>query len=887
MRAFFHMMVARIRAFFRPGGLDRDFDQELQAHLAMAEEAKVRQGLTAYESRRAARIELGGLPQLREASRRARGLPVLDAMWQDVRVAARSLLRSPLATGIAVVTLTVVVGSNVAVFALVDGVLLRPLPFAAPERLVLIWHNNLSRDLPFNTVSYPTFLDVREASQTLLQVAAIAQVIEGFTIVDGPDLRRIQGQSVSVGFFNVLGVPALIGQTLRAPDHQPGAERVVVLSHAFWQQRYASEPSAIGRSLLLENRPYTIVGVMPEGFDYPRGAVLWVPLERLHPELVDQWGVGWTVMLGRLAPGVTHDQAQAELDTLTMRLLRESVPAGISIPRYAATLVPFEDDYFGGARAGLVMLWSAVGLVWLIGIVNVAGLLLVRGFARQREVLVRIALGAGRLRAGRQMLVESGLLAVIGSGLGVGLAHVLVGTALALSPDEVPGLASVGIDRTAVGVALLLAAVTGFLCGAVPAAVLTRTSEVRLAQGDSRVARASGHGINRFLVVVEVALSLVLLVGAALMLQSFTRLSRVDLGFEPSQLLAVEVPLSEDRYPEMSQRRAFFALLIEQISARPDVESAASVLLRPLRGPEDYNWPVTIEGQSDEEAVENPAINLQAASVDYFRTIGTALLEGRALSATDRVGAPGVVLVSRQFAERFWPGQSALGRRVKFPLPDTEYRNAWLTVVGVVEPVRYRGLVDARLDLYMSIEQIPYPPLHVMVRTTGDPLALARPIREIVKSLDAAQAIDEVVVMDQVVSTWLGDARFRAYLLAAFALVALSLSALGLYAVMSYLVSLRRPEIGVRIALGATRSAILTRVLRHGIALVVVGAGVGTVGALATTRVLEGLLYEVSAGDATTLVASTLVLLLIGAVASLVPAVRATRVDPTETLRAE
>jgi putative ABC transport system permease protein len=470
------------------------------------------------------------------------------------------------------------------------------------------------------------------------------------------------------------------------------------------------------------------------------------------------------------------------------------------------------------------------------------------------------------------LLLESGVLSVLGGLLGVLLARALIAAALALSPPDIPGLDTVTIDLPVLGFTVGLVVLTALVCGTIPVvALLGAVGGHTMLRDEARGSSAASHRLHRGLLVAEVALALLLLVSAGLLLRSFDNLSHVDLGFDPEHLLTMEVPLGDERYPDIEQRRAFFRDLVDRVSVLPGVESAGSVLLRPLWGSVGLDWPVRLEDQTDADATENPAVNLQAVSADYFRTMRIGVLAGRGFSATDRVGTPGVVVVSQSLADRLWPGESPVGRRLKIPLPDTEYHREWLTIVGVVETAQYRELEGARLDLYMTMLQSPHTPRFLVARTSGDPLALVGPIRDVVRSIDPNQPVDDIATMAQIVSASLGNARLRTQLLAAFALVALLLALLGLYAVMSYLVSSRRQEIGIRVALGVQQQSILMLVVGQGLGLVLRGAALGLVGAFGVTRLLEGLLFEVTPTDPMTMAGVTIVLVVTGVMASLLP----------------
>ncbi|HSB62137.1 MAG TPA: ABC transporter permease, partial [Vicinamibacteria bacterium] len=736
---------------------------------------------------------------------------------------------------------------------------------------------------PFVEMSYPAFRDYRGQNRVFEDLAGMPSTNQGFLLTGRGEPAALEGRWVTGNFFTVLGVGPALGRTLVPRDDDPGAARVVVLSHALWRERFSSDAGIVGQALTLNDQSFTVVGVMPAGFGYPRGAQVWTPLVPAAGEIRENAGVWWMSGLGRLRPGITLQQAGAGMTALAERYNREQH----SEEGFAAVLTPVAEAVFGPTRPALLALFGAVTLVLLIACANVAGLLLVQVTERGSELAVRRALGASRASLLRGLACETLLVAAAGGATGLLLAHAGTPVLVALSPRDVPRLQDVAVDARAFGFALLASLLTAFLCALAPAGLLRRVSLEELLRGGGRGVAPGRRGLRAALVVGEVAVALVLLVGAGLLFRSFVALRQAPLGFEPRGVLSLSIALPQSRYPDAPRWRAFYEELLPRVQALPGVASAATVTLRPLWGTVGMDWPFTVEGQSAEEAGRNPLLNFEAVSPDYFATLGIAVTRGRAFTARDREGQPGVVVVSEALARRAWPGQDPLGKRLQLPLPGTPYHGAWLTVVGAVADARYREIQATRLDLYMSFLQANHRPKHLMVRTDGDPAALAPAIRAAVRGLDPDLPLAEVVTMSDVVSEALGGPRFAARVFSAFALVALLLAALGLYGLLAGSVSRRTREIGVRVALGAAPADVRRLVLGEGLALAAGGMVLGLAAALAGARLLRSLLFGVPPTDPATLAAVCLLLGAVAAAASLLPARRATMVDPAVTLRAE
>lgn len=791
------------------------------------------------------------------------------------------LVYQPGLSAVAIATLAFGIGGATAIFSVADAVILRPLPFVDAERLVVMWQANQKKNQPFIEISYPAFRQWREQARSFEDIAGMPSVNFGYTLMGRGEPTPLHGRAVSGGFFSLLGTPPILGRTPSTSDELPGAPRVVVLSHALWRDQFSSDASVVGQSVTLGDKLYTVVGVMPPGFAYPKDAALWTALPS-GDALASNDTVMWMIALGRLRLGVSLSTATAEMSGIARRYNWERSSLADSV-----VLTPMSDVIFGSSRPALFALLAAVFLVLLIACSNVAGLLLVSLSECRGELAVRQVLGASVAGLALSFLVESLVLAGFGGLFGLLLAHVLVPSLVALAPADVFRLADAAVDMRAFLFSVLASLLTALLCSLAPSLLLRRMSLETFLRSGARGVVSGRSPLRSFLVVSEVALALVLLVGAGLLFRSFLELRSVPLGFEPSGLLSVEVGASEKHYPDPPAWRAFHSELIQRVRTLPGVSSAASVTLRPLWGTVGMDWPFWIEGQSKEEASRNPLLNLEAVSPDYFRTMGIPVRRGRVFTDADATGQPGVVVVSESLARRYWPDSDPIGKRLMIPLPPTPYDFKWLSVGGVVSDARYRELQASRLDLYMSFLQADHRPHHMVVRFAGDPSVLASAIRAAVRSVDPDQPVTEVVLMSSVVSQALGGPRFAALLFSCFALVALLLAALGLYGLLSFSVSRRTREIGVRVAVGATPSSVHFLVLREGLLLAALGIAVGLFGAAVGARVLSGLLFAVRPIDPLTFLSVPVVLLSVAALACVLPASRATRVDAAVALRSD
>jgi putative ABC transport system permease protein len=783
-------------------------------------------------------------------------------------------------------------GGATAIFSVADAVLLRPLPFADPDRLFVVMQGDL-RNQSTTALSYPVYRHWRDHNSMFESLAGMAEVNGGWTLTGRGEPVEVIGRLVSGDFGSVTGARPLLGRFLAAEDDRIGAEPCVVLSYALWRERFSQDPSILGQTLVLDAKPHTVVGVMPPRFSYPHGAQLWVPLvPGVGAATVENGGLQWMTVLGRVKPGVSAETARAELTGLLAGYLQDVVDRfrlhDVLDPRaFVARIETVSDATFGRTRPVLLALLGAVLLVLLIASINVAGLLLMQTAERHSEMAIRMSLGASRRGLIRAIFTESLLLAVLGGGAGLLVARLGVPLLARLSPEDVPRLQDAAVDARVVVFALVILLATALLSGLASMLLVLRTPlETTLREGTGRVAGGRTR-LRSALVVSQVAAALALLVGAGLLGRTFLELRRAPLGFEPERLLAVGVYASEARHPDRPSWRAFYQEALRRVQALPGVDSAATVSVRPLSGPIGWDYPFTAEGQTDGEAQANPMANLQAVSADYFRTMGILVKKGRVFTDRDFEGRPGVVVVSEALARHAWPDEDAIGKRLKVPQLDTPYHQAWLTVIGVVGNVRYRELRASRLDLYMSQLQADHRSGSLLVRTRAEPMVAAPAVRNTVWSLDKDKAPPAVALMTGVVSEALAGPRFVASVFGAFALVALALSALGLYGLLAYATARRTREIGVRVAVGAGPRDVGRLVLKEGLQLAVTGIACGLAVSWAGTRLLRSLLYGVESTDVATFAAAVGLLLAVALLACGLPMRRALRVDPVEALRHE
>lgn len=818
-----------------------------------------------------------------------------DTLLQDLRYAFRSLRQRPGFAAVAVLTLALGIGANSAIFSVLYGVLLRPLPYLQPDALVMAhtrWEGN-----PRGPFSMAEYWDLREQHRSFDRLSAYSNGT--LTLTGAGEPERLRAGYMTADALPVLGVAPVLGRGFTAEEDLPGRPPAVLLSDGLWRRRFGADPEVVGRTLMLDDQPTTVVGIMAPGFQLPThyavdGMELWALLQ-LDPAVNrSDRGGHWLEVIARVRDGVTAEAASGELATLVRRW-RDQYPNEYTA-EFAGFAVPAARELVGDIRPVLLVLMGAVGLLLLIACANVAGLLLARAEARQKEIAVRAALGANPRRLVRQLLTESVVLALTGGVVGVLLASWLVSVLLAAAPPTLPRLDSIELDGWSLGFAAVLSLATGLLFGLAPA-LHAAAPNLFLTLTEGGRGGTAGHGRQRFrrgLVVAQIALALVLLVGAGLLIQSFVRLRAVDPGFVPEHLLTARLELSPVRYAGNDQIRAYYQELIRRLEAVPGVRAAGTVKALPMTELELGDWSFLQEGRFSlpPRPSEWTLAYWQAVSSGYLETMRIPLLQGRGIEDRDRIGAPGVALVNRTLARQVWPDGNVVGQRILLGGGATD--SVWRTIVGVVGDIRHRGLDAApQPEIYLPHTQFPagtgiaLRTLRVVLRSDLDPAQLTAALRATVAGLDPDIPLTDVRTMEDAMGRWAAERRLTMSLVAAFALAAIVLGGVGIYGVTAHMVAQRTREIGIRIAMGAVPVKILGLVLRQGAWLAAVGIGAGLLAALATTRLLSGLLFGVTPSDPVTFALTAAFLALVATLAALLPAVRATRVDPIEALRAE
>jgi putative ABC transport system permease protein len=813
----------------------------------------------------------------------------MTTLFRDIRYGVRGLIKRPGFAAVVILTLALGVGANTAIFSVVYGVLLRPLPFTQQEQLVVAWEKDITANTPFVELSIAEVRDWQAQNRSFTSLAAMPTTVYGYgyVLTGRGDPVQLESAKVSGSFFSILGVHASLGRVFNESDDQVNAPNVIVISDRLWRERFNSDPQIVGQTVALNQQGFTVLGVMPANFEFPKGVDLWKPLlASMDPRTVENRGVTYLQAIGRLKPGVTLPQAEAELNTIIARVASQHPETQAS--GYRVVLTPLADHLFGNAKPALWALFAATGLLLLIASANIANLLLARATSRRKELAVRAALGASRWQLTRQLLSESLALASVGGIAGVLLAYWLVELLKLIAPADLPRLEEVHISPAVLLVSLFCTAVTVAIFGLLPALSASRFKlNETINEASARLTNTrAGNRLRGGLVVGEIAMTIVLLAGAILILRSFVNLARAPLGFDPHQVLSMQLRLTGEKYGSVQARRDFFSQLIERLEAQPGVIAASGVLIRPLEGSVGWDFDYAVEGQSPDEARTNALANYENITPHYFRTFGIPLKAGREFETQDNAGSERVVIVGESMAKRFFGSAAeAIGKRIK--LAPNNADEPWRLIVGVAGDVRYRELQATRFDLYVPHAQSTPTLNHFAIRTTLDQAQALGLVRREVQALDPHQAVSRVASMDELMSTQLARPRFSAVLLNWLAAVAMLLAALGIFGVTAYAVAQRTNEMGLRIALGAPRSSIMKLVLRQGMKLAASGVLLGLIGAAFLTRWLTSLLFGVSATDPLTFVVIALVPLLLTTLACWIPARRATQVDPLVALRYE
>ena len=813
----------------------------------------------------------------------------MNTFLQDLRFGYRMLRKSPGFSIVAVIVLTLGIGANTAIFSVVNAVLLRPLPFPQPDRLVQVWHTPPQKSFPGMTrfsVSPANYLDWANQSHSFEQMAIYG--FGGYNLTGKGDPESLVGFRVSPDFFSVLRVQPLLGRTFLAEENEAGHGHVVVLSNAFWQTHFGSDPKVVGQTLSLNSESYSIVGVMPPKFAFPESsdpkfqAQMWVPLAWTDADRAVRGNHNYLV-IARLKPRADLQQAQAEMNTVSSRL-EQQYPADDK--GWGVTIVPLREQLVGDVRPALLILFGAVGFVLLIACANVANLVLVKTLARRKEIAIRTALGASSVRLLRQILCETLLLSLAGGILGLAAAQVSVRLIVALLAQQLPHAMDISLDKWVLAFTLGISLLTGVFAGLIPAFRATKANlNDSLKQGLGRTdADSGGNRTRSVLVISEVALSLVLLIGAGLMIRTLSHLRNVDSGMDLHNVLTMQFALSRVKYVQPVQQSAFYDQVLQRVRTLPGVKAASAIDSLPL-GDGGSTQPIAVEGRPKVPMSEQPEVAVRAIDAEFMHTMRIPLLQGRAFNNADAADRPGVILISQAMAKRIWPGENPIGKRLTLTFDPDKPRE----VVGVVGDVKQDGLnvIEPIATLYVPMLQLPAPYMVLVARTTSQPTALASAIANAVHEIDREQPVLDAITMDEIVSDSLSQQHFNMLLLGAFAGLALLLAAIGLYSVLAYSVRRRVREIGVRMALGARRADVIRMILGQGVRLALIGIAIGIVAAFALTHLMASQLFEVSVTDPVTFAGVAVVLVIVAIAACYIPARRAAKVDPMVALRYE
>jgi predicted permease len=880
-------LVSRARTLLSPRRADQEFEQELETHLDLLTQENIQRGMVPAEARRAALIRLGGMTQLKEANRELQGLPFLETFLQDVRYALRMLRKSPGFTAVAVLTLALGIGANTAIFSVVYAVLLKPLPYAKPEQLFNVFEAKPQEGVKGTGWSYPNFAEIREHNGIFSDMAGAQE--HQLTLTGHGDPTVIDASIVTPELFSVFGQKPLAGRAFSSEDGKPGAAPVVLLSENLWRDIFGADPKVIGSSINLDKRTFTVVGIMPSAFRFPmimKSEQVWIPLvqDPLFGSWMERRGGHWLQVTGRLKPEVSMPQTQAELAAISDRLAKE-FPAENS--GWTIRMVPLQEMIVFDVKSALLVLLAAVGLVLLIACANIANLLLTRATARAREIAVRTTLGASRTRIVRQLLSETAVLGLFGGLTGIVLAYFGVDALSSLLPANLPRVNAIRVDNFVLGFALLLSVIASCVFGLAPALFAANSNlQSSLRDGGGRAGESRTRRRTRsFLAAGEIALAMVLLVVAGLLLRSFSNMLSVKPGFDVQHVLKASISLPQFQYSKPQQWIAFSDELLAHIQAQPGMRDSAMAVPLPITDG-FINLGFDIPGTPPPSASTSRTANFVSASPDYFRVMGIPLLAGRLFNAHDSLHEPWITVISETFARTHFPNQDPLGKHLKFGFPFDA--SGVREIVGVVGDVRDVALgKDPGAMMYVPFDQAPFWGGNVIVKSSLSAASLANTIRQEVQRIDKDLPVTDIALMPDAIDSSMAQPRFRTLLLGLFAVMALTLAAIGIFGVISYSVTRRTNEIGIRVALGAQSVDVLNQVLGEGARLAGVGLALGLAASIVATRFLGTLLFGVKPTDPLTFAAVAALLAAVTLTACYLPARRATRVDPLVALRHE
>jgi putative ABC transport system permease protein len=870
-------LLRRWRALTHRDDLDQELDEELRFHLDRLIEQNIKNGMTPEDARHAAMKSFSRVDQSKEECRDARGVGLIENVLRDVSYSLRILIKNYAFTIVVIATLALGIGANTAIFSFANGILLRPLPYPQSDRLAVLDETASKRGIESMSVSFPNFLDWREQNKVFEDIGVYFDSSR-FSLSGAGEPVEVRGSLISHGLFEILRVSPQLGRTFTANEDRPEEDAVVILGHNLWQRNFGGDPNIIGRKIMISNRARTVVGVMPPGFMFPEVAEIWAPVA-LTTKTFTRTDHGLS-SIARLRDGVSFNEAQAEMTNIAARIEQQNPVTNEGL---GVKVTSLHDSLTGDYREALLILLGVVGCVLLVACVNVANLMLERATARQKEIALRAALGASRWRIMRQLLAESLVLAFFGGVIGFILSIWALRLLLTAIPVDLPFWMNFGIDLRVLGFTAGITLLTGLLFGAAPALQTSRVDLNDTLKEGGRGSAGVRARARSLLVVAEIALSLVVLVGAGLMIQSFLRLKRVNIGLNAHNVLTAGVSLPRAKYKQ-DQRGPFFKQLLERVRSLPGVEAASATATLPLSG-DNWGRSLTVEGFPVLPVGQAPSIQHTVVTPDYFRTMNIPLLAGRDFNDADAKDSLDVTIIDERLAREYWPNESPIGKRVRFGPP--EDNEPWHTIVGVVGTVRHQRMQeDTRKSVYLPHQKIPVAGLSLVARTSSNPENLAGAIRREVKQLDPDLPVS-VSTMEEVVAESIWQPRLYATLFGAFAGGALLLALIGIYGVMAFLVQTRTHEIGVRMALGATTRDVFKLIVGRGMKLTAVGVLIGVAGAIALTRLMHSLLFNTSATDPVTFILISLLLSVAAFLACYLPARRATRVDPLVALRYE